>query len=349
MSQYSGLITPFFIYDDAIWENKTLINYEGQNKLGDFTIFPTSVKGIRNHLTRYQHDIDIKAGLITPTYGSKCIFNRILASKCIINAGQLINNLTEEIEIWNTHSYGLDILSVDEAGFEGLNLTLADNYIGGGNSIKALLTLYVNGPPDIDATAIFNFSVDNMVLSILGSRIMVFSFTPDWVNGVTKIKEYKTNILTAYDGTEQRICLRNIPRKQIVYKYQIIDADEAAYFSAVIFGWQSRIFCVPDWVSAMQMTFNLFEGELILPIGLLQLPKFSGELIMLIQDYETYEILRIESKTDTSIKLAKPIANKWAAFKTILVPLYKMRMEKDLELNNPNANMVNAKITFSEV
>ena len=59
--------------------------------------------------------------------------------------------------------------------------------------------------------------------------MLILDFLPNWRNGVTETREYLTNIMTAYDQTEQRAALRDKPRCDMAYSLLMTGQDASRF------------------------------------------------------------------------------------------------------------------------
>jgi len=80
------------------------------------------------------------------------------------------------------------------------------------------------GESNVDALIEFVFPLGNAFLTIIATVSETFNLIPDVP--VNETWEYLTEILTAYDGTEQRISLRRNPRRNMEFSVEIIDLQQ---------------------------------------------------------------------------------------------------------------------------
>ena len=59
--------------------------------------------------------------------------------------------------------------------------------------------------------------------------MLILDFLPNWRNGVTETREYLTDIMTAYDQTEQRAALRDKPRNTMAYTLLLHKTDASRF------------------------------------------------------------------------------------------------------------------------
>ena len=71
---------------------------------------------------------------------------------------------------------------------------------------------------------------------------------------ITEKYEFKTDIITSYTGTEQRIALRNEPRHYLSYDYTAMKPFEAQWLRAVARMKQSTTLYIPMWHTPVYLT-----------------------------------------------------------------------------------------------
>ena len=79
---------------------------------------------------------------------------------------------------------------------------------------------------------------------------------------ITERYSYKTDIITAYDGHEQRIKTRQYPRRTLSYDYDAMTPSEAHWLRAQMRLRQSDTMYIPMWHRATRMTHDFFMGKL---------------------------------------------------------------------------------------
>ncbi len=72
-------------------------------------------------------------------------------------------------------------------------------------------------------------------------------FTPDWVDGLTEAWEFQTNIITSFDGTEQRKGKRQEPRRELTMNYTLTTQSAAANYQAIVSSRLNRAMYLPQW------------------------------------------------------------------------------------------------------
>jgi len=149
-------------------------------------------------------------------------YYRVHVTPLYFNLGTLSSLVQKQFFVWNAwldRSASLDNINVTNSS--GITLTgqMAPYEI----KPNMVLTYYVNigmgGPPAIKSDLLFDFSnvPDPFPLVIVGLRALLFGTVPEVP--VVERWDWLTDVITATDGTEQRISVRgNVPRTELKIK-----------------------------------------------------------------------------------------------------------------------------------
>lgn len=239
------------------------------------------------------------------------MYDRIFVSPLFINVGNLTSQQHYDILFFNAFRTPQSILGVAPGGVtDGVVLRpipvpvvlgALQEYTGG-------VAINLNGPPSIDATFTFTFTVEPpQTLVITGSRIVAFAFEPDWANPMEEKLSFWTQIIEAHSGKEQRISLRKYPRWSLSFEV-INDGRAVNTLDSLMTGWSGRLFCLPDWTQKAPLTQKAVAGQYTIAIDLAESGLKAGDLAVLWTspyNSETFEIIAV---TATSATLATPLA-----------------------------------------
>jgi hypothetical protein len=127
----------------------------------------------------------------------------------------------------------------------------------------------------------------------------VFSFDQDWSSPVIERIGWLTDVIRKRDGSEQRIRLRQKPRRTLEYNGLIGGQDELEQrrrFDAQVWASQNGQIMVPIWSDATELTAQVNSGSssFILPQATCTGYDYaSGAYVMFWRDYKTYEVVKI--------------------------------------------------------
>jgi len=164
-----------------------------------------------------------------------------------IDLGNLVSDQLYDVEVWNAYFTVQNLNTINITGGDGLLLTApvaAPTDYQPLESRMHTLEAFVAGPPVVDASYTFDFPSEDPVLTVVGIRVAVWPFGPRWDKPVIERLSWLTDILEAYDGTEQGRELRSVPRKEIHYN-ALVFKENRQHLDSLLWGWQSKLFLLP--------------------------------------------------------------------------------------------------------
>lgn len=87
----------------------------------------------------------------------------------------------------------------------------------------------------------------------------IWNFAPNWRSSVSHTFEFKTDIVTARSGREQRRALRTAPRRTVEFQITLPD-DQRRSFARTMAVWQNKSFTLGDPVRSVATTAVLNSG-----------------------------------------------------------------------------------------
>ncbi len=234
-----------------------------------------------------------------------------------LNLGNLVSQSSTQIELWNSNLFDVTLQSIAEVGTDGLQLTGQPNpplVLKPLQSLTYTLIAQTNGAPIIDASFTFNNTTDeDPVLAVTGRRVVVFNARPNWASGVTERWTWKTAVIEAHDGTEQRIKQRRRPRRG--YEYQTLSEGRAVRaIESILHAWSSRVYALPIWMDASSLLYPIAAGDTTLQVQQAALKDYqAGGILVLWQSETNNEAVEIDSITVDTITLRQPASQDWPA------------------------------------
>ena len=169
-----------------------------------------------------------------------------------------------------------------------------------------------DGPPALDATISFDFGSQSASIRILGNRIVAWTFTPNWADGVTEKLSWLTDVLKSESMVEQRRALRIAPRREISAQIYA-EGRERQMLDAALFGWSARVWALPIWADVQWLPVGVAAGAQTLPCDTAYLDFVAGGLALLRgESAAEYEVLEITAVTPTGLTFKRPVARTWA-------------------------------------
>jgi hypothetical protein len=257
------------------------------------------------------------------------IFEKILVMPRDLQLGFVLSEYVGTQEVWNTHRAeakeltGIDISGVGNVAIEGP----AAMVYGPGQSQTYLARVPRDGDPTIQSSTLWVFSGEaGTDQTATGLRIKVFPHRPDWSEPWRESISYLTEILSAYDRSEQRRALRRVPRYGASYRVLTTSMAETAALENLLYGWQAKPWGVPWWPETCLLSADVAPGALALPVETSERPSFGeGGLVMVWSDYATWEAFNVVSVTGGMLGLASQTTRAWKAGARV-VPLRRGRL-----------------------
>jgi hypothetical protein len=126
-----------------------------------------------------------------------------------------------------------------------------------------------------------------------------FEGRADWSRPIIERLEWATDVLTAHDGTEQRIKLRELPRREIEMA-MLMTGRERRSTEALIYGHGAAEFCAPIWHQLTRTTAPVMSGDYIVPVVTEHLDFYAGGLAF-IAGVDFFDVFEIDSVSPTQI------------------------------------------------
>jgi hypothetical protein len=277
-------------------------------------------------------------GLLQQMFGFN-LFERIIVIPRVKAVGNILSSTQFPVEVWNTfHDTSEDLTAITITGSGGITISNPFTFpktIGPQGSIIFQALVPDNGDVNIALDVVFTFAgISGTDMAVTGSRILVFSVAPDWAQGVEEKIEYLTDVLVAYDDSEQRRSLRSLPRRGIRIRAVALDPRSAAGMESLIWGWQQRPYGVPFWADAQELQADVLAGLFTIQVNTVDRLFTPGGMLMIWKDEFTFEALTVLSMTGSSVTLTTPTQFAWKeGAGALIVPLFLGRCANQLELS----------------
>ena len=271
-------------------------------------------------------------------------YHRIYLQPSRIEFGNLVVPITRTTEIWNAFLEPVTIVELD-GDTEGLSLGFFPP-----TQLRALedvfydVTATLDGPSFVDTQLRLHFSAGGTRdLAISYGRVLVMGLPHDWQGGFTERLEWLTDVLTMRAGAEQRIRLRNEPRRS--FEFDVLEHGNGAQLDLLLNVWQSRVYAVPVWTDKARLTAAIYPGDTVLAVSTRDLDYHAGGLAIVGSPHGASEALEILSLTNDTITLKRPALGNWPAGSWI-APARLGRLPAQQTVTRPTAAISLAKLRF---
>ena len=254
-----------------------------------------------------------------------------------IELGTVASTISRQISVWNAYTK-------QSATLDSINISN-----GSGISIVGELPPLVfnplqerlwevrvtpNGPPEINAQIIFDFSdvQDPLPVVIVGNRAVVLPAIPD----VPVIERWKwmTDLHVSADGTEQRIGLRNVPRRSQSTKLVFESEAELRDQYKTLYSASGRLF-IPYFQYGTTTTARAEAGDTLLAFDTSLVDLRDDDYVLLLNDNAV--LVQLDNIGANSASTKAPLSN--AVPKgTKVIAIFASLIPNNLTLSRPAVN-----------
>lgn len=241
-------------------------------------------------------------------------YNHLHVEPLRIDLGNLISVQQRAIAVFNGYFVARVLNDVVPANDTGLTLTepaATPFAMTPLEELTYLLSISVEGPAIVDASYTFDFDVIDFVVEVTGVRIVAWSWEPNWINSVIERLAWKTDVIPAFDGSEQRRALLAGPRCEWEFTFDVQTAQRRL-FENVVYGWGALIWALPIWIDVEPLVDVLVGGSSFIPIADTEGRDFHEEGIGVVLGtdgtFESFEVLLVDPD---GIHLVNPIVSTW--------------------------------------
>lgn len=278
---------------------------------------------------------------------------RIHVTPVKIDLGNVISQQVLAVEVWNAFFSDQNLASIDVTDPTGINLVgpiAPPTVFTSLESREYTLTVDEAGPPVIDTTYTLNFATESPTLLVIGQRVVLLVGQVNWDDGVKDRYEWLTDVITSYDGTEQRIKLRGEPRREVEVHLQAFGVDAVRRLESTMFGWQSRSFVIPYWPDFQVLGSVLAMGSTtITGLDTADSELVNGGIALLFATNEVNETVQVVTVNANDIVLGLPTQQEWPAGTKLFTGKF-VRMQTTQKFTRPTRAIIDmrAKLTYDD-
>ena len=260
-------------------------------------------------------------GILWDQFGGLAWFGQVIISPTLLALGNLLATQVRTIELFN--STGGDVSYTAFVNNVGAGVTITNQpglpaTIGTFNSIVLNVQISTVGPPTISGTLDFTVNSVLLLTALTGARVVMLPARPE--KPVKEVLEFRTDIMEAKDGTEQRVRVRDNPRQRINLEFFEED-DEAANLRNLLFDWLPRVWGIPIWWEERQLGAAIAVNDLTITVDTTFGDFRVGGIVMIFEDQFNFEALEIDSFNATTITFTSPVLRTHAVKDTTVMPV----------------------------
>jgi len=235
-----------------------------------------------------------------------------------LDFGSIISTETLPGMMWNACDYQVEITSILSSGDTGLSVD--PGLIGSVVLPMAELPVPVTVVPtgDADVVGAFRVNLDDASyadLHVTARRVRFWQFPPNWDSEVDVTLEYRTEVITSHEGDEQRIAVRQTPRKNISYQ-AVASARGFRSFASFMNVHQRKVSFIPEFGRGERLLLSAEIGDDVIEIADAVDWMQVGQMIVLFDGGVTDHRVELRSIVDVdgqSVTLNIPLKQHWEA------------------------------------
>ena len=279
-------------------------------------------------------------------------FERVHVIPGTVDLAFVLSEQEVTVEVYNAHRYASRTLTaLGVTGSAGLEVdnpdTLPKVYPSTRSQVYVVRALG-QGDARIENLVVWTFAgvpTPETTLEVVGSRLVPWPFMADDGQAMVEGYGYLTDIMTAEDNSEQRVQLREVPKRTLDLGF-VLDEREAQHAGALLYGFQYRGFGVPLWFYANRLLSTLSPGGTVITVDTADIPWAAGDVVFLWTSAFSWEALTVESVGVGSITTTTPASGSWPAFTTLVVPMGVGRLSTEEPLGWESLRVGSARLRF---
>lgn len=253
---------------------------------------------------------------IARSFGS-FFFDNVFLTPSSIEAGVVVPSAEFSFELWHSFIDAKALAGITESGAFGVALS----GITSGTLYSFTSTPYAvslsQASGVVDYRASFDFGTGSLhSFNLTASMALVMPERIDWSTQPEMSIQYLTEVIESFDGTEQRIALRDTPRLSLSYMYSMTDEQQYRFDNKLSTSTGSMI--VPLWPLQCQLSRAVQPGDSSVVLEAINAHVRASETL-LISEGDECEVVIIESVAGAVVTL-KHLAKKTFSTNAVVLP-----------------------------
>ncbi|WP_422416798.1 hypothetical protein [Pseudomonas sp. GZD-222] len=244
-------------------------------------------------------------------------FDNVFLTPAEIDAGVVVPGAEFSFELWHSFISPKQLTGLTQTGAFGIELHgVTSGSLASFESFDYKVSLSQAGG-EVDYTASFDFGTGSAYrFNLTASMALVMPERIDWSTQPEMSIQYLTEVIEAFDGTEQRIALRDIPRYSLSYMYSMTDEQQYRFDNKLSTSTGSMI--VPLWPLQCQLSRAVQPGDTSVILEAINAHVRTSDTL-LISEGDECEVVSIESVAGTVVTL-KHLAKKTFSTNAVVLP-----------------------------
>jgi hypothetical protein len=179
-------------------------------------------------------------------------------------------------------------------------------------SLSAELIAYFDGRNQINSTS----NATGFLDIIPDFEATILFWRPQ--NNIIETLEWKTSVLKAYDGSEQRIKIRQSPRQHFKYEILLETNKLNSWWDSQIHNWQKSKWLIPIWPELEEHSVNINHHDTTIAVNTAYSDFRDNSKAIIWKSRTEYEVVVIDTVQDNQLNLGYSVLNTFIGTKYII-------------------------------
>lgn len=232
-----------------------------------------------------------------------------------LDFGNIARDVTRTFSVFSTHVADHTLDSIDLSpiqpgvDFDALSFPLTiESY----ESVSFDITAEQDGLASFDEEIPFVFDNASILVRILGARVTAWDIEPNWLDDVLERQLWNTNVIESEDAHEQRIKLRQYPRIEYEFTFDVAKRRRQRH-QAMIERRGAGLFLVPIFSDGYRLEADLPAGSTAIAIDFSTELNFRAGLEAMLIFGDESEVVDVAAVGSASITLEAETLAEWPA------------------------------------
>lgn len=245
-------------------------------------------------------------------------FDNVFLTPAVVDAGVVVPGDEFSFELWHSYTTPRQLAGITQTGAFGIELDgIKTGSLASFESFDYKISLNQAGGL-VDYRADFDFGSGSEYSFILtASMALVMPERIDWSTQPEMSIQYLTEIIEAFDGTEQRTALRDTPRCSLSYLYSVTDEQQYRFDNKLATSLGGMM--VPMWPLQCQLERAVQRGDASVALDTINAHVMASDTLLISEDDES-EIVSVESVDGRVVTLAR-LAKKTFSTSAVVLPV----------------------------
>lgn len=174
---------------------------------------------------------------------------------------------------------------------------------------------------------------------------MLWKTPANWQTPIIERLEWRTDVLLAYDGSEQRIALRQSPRRYFEFGFLVPTLLERQKLEAAISANGSQAWDLPIWTDSTPCTSAVSNGDVVVYADTVGRDFVAGGKALLLATNGNSLIINISTLTTTQLNLSSAVVGVWP-LETAVIPLRTAYLDQNQQISRFTGSAIYGVVRF---